>query len=101
MTRNERYLMGRERRAIFRRVFVESQDGRTVLALILNRCGYFSLDPSIVSPELISLSNYILAEMGSINTANIYGLADAIAKASNDADLDEYLSAGDRDEEVE
>jgi len=101
VTRNERYLMGRERRAIFRRVFVENQDGRTVLALILNRCGYFSLDPSIVSPELISLSNYILAEMGSINTANIYGLTDAIAKASNDADLDEYLAAGTGDEEVD
>lgn len=51
----------------FKRVFC-TPDGETVLMHLLNRLGYFATDPAAIKPELISVANWILMEMGAYST---------------------------------
>lgn len=42
--------------------------GEIVLTHLLNRLGYFATDPSVVKPELTSVANWILMELGVYST---------------------------------
>ena len=100
MTRKDSFIAGKERRALFRRVFCDGEDGKTALAIILNRLGYFATDPAAIHPELQAAANYILGEIGSLHHANLYALVDKIASASTDDDLQAFMDAGDPNEEL-
>jgi hypothetical protein len=67
-------------RELMQRVFCSTDDGSAALAVILNRCGYYADDPSVIHPELIAMANWLLWTMG------IYGGPDGaglIAQARN------------------
>ena len=57
--------------AIYQDVF-SSSEGEAVLLDILNRCGFFSQDPSIIVPELTAFANWLLGRIG-IDTAENLG----------------------------
>jgi hypothetical protein len=101
LTRLDNFKESKERRALFRRVLTENEDGKTVLAIILNLLGYFATDPDAIDPKLQAVANKLLQEVGSLHFSNIYGLTDGIASASNDLDLDAYLDQGDPNEEID
>lgn len=42
------------------KVAFSGEDGKTMLYWILNECGYFALDASIIKPDLIALANRLL-----------------------------------------
>ena len=53
----------RELTRAFKRVFCTS-DGELVLMHLLNKLGYFAIDPSAVDPQLTAVANWILMNMG-------------------------------------
>jgi hypothetical protein len=58
-----------------------SNDGKAVLAELLNRLGYFNSVPSnsmMPSPELLAVAQWILAQMGIAVVQNIGNLMDAL-----------------------
>lgn len=62
---------------LFKETF-STPDGREVLGHILNMCGYFSNDPSFISPDKISVANNILRTMGVNTEENMYDYLRAI-----------------------
>lgn len=60
--------------------------GKSTLAWILDRCGYFETDPAKVKPELTALANGILAEMRIGMSGDMGAYMDAII-GSHDAEI--------------
>jgi len=85
----------KQRRRIFRETFC-TQYGQAVLAEILNECGYFSNDPNIIKPELVSLANWILQSCGIVTAANLFRFTEAIVSIANDKDLEQMFERGNK-----
>lgn len=62
-------------------------DGRAVLAAILNELGYFSDDPSLIHPAKIATANWILRQMGILTLDNIGPYTDALVSSASINDL--------------
>lgn len=55
-------MAGNERKTIqdVFKVAFSGEDGKTMLYWILNECGYFATDASLIKPDLIALANRLL-----------------------------------------
>ena len=73
-------------RKAFQRVFT-SPEGKEVLTLILNRLGYFAIDPAFIKADNIAAANWILNSLGAVHTENLFHITEMIADSSNDNDL--------------
>ena len=51
---------------VFKNVFSNSEDGKTMLYWILDQCGFFYTSVAQVKPELVAFANRLLA-LGDIN----------------------------------
>ncbi len=73
-------------RMAWQRTF-NSEDGKAVLAAILNRLGFFADDPSAVHPEMIAAANWILGQMGVLTISNIEAYVGSIVSSATLNDL--------------
>jgi hypothetical protein len=78
-------------REVFRRVF-GGEEGTSVLAWILNDCGYFSLDAERIAPNMTAFCNRLLNRIGIIHASNLFVDTAARMGAANDNDLKNYLA---------
>jgi hypothetical protein len=79
-------------RELFRKAFLDKEQPQ-VLALILVRLGYFAPEAQAINPDLVAVGNWILAECGILHRgpgamAQIHNIAESLARAANDADLE-------------
>ncbi len=66
------------------RVTFSGEDGKTMLYWILQECGYFETNPNLISPELTSFANRLLAT-GGINVPQMAGrYIDSILKLASE-----------------
>jgi hypothetical protein len=80
----------RNDREVFRRVF-GTIEGKSVLAWILNACGYFSCDGEMIRPEQTAFCNTLLHKVGIIHAANLFEDTSARVDAANDRDIEFLL----------
>lgn len=80
-------------RALFRNAFLD-KDQPQLLALMLDRLGYFADKPEAIKPELQAVGNWILEQCGILHTLSpefagiqAQAFAVAIARTASDADL--------------
>ena len=75
-------------RHLFMRVF-GSEDGKLVLANILNNLGYFETDERLIKPEYIAFANRLLHDCGINIPQNWHFLMDKMFETSGDKDIKE------------
>lgn len=75
-------------RHLFQRVF-NTEDGRLVLANILNNLGYFETDPGNIRPEYIAFANRLLHDTGINVPTNWQYLMDKMFETASDKDITE------------
>lgn len=69
MTQDEEEIMRRNQQLMlaFRDKLCDDDKGRSVFYAILNRCGYFSSDRSLIDPSLIALANWLIQQCGIVS----------------------------------
>lgn len=67
--------------AIYQNVF-SSSEGEAILLDILNRCGFFSQDPSLINPDLIAFANWLLGRIGIDTVENLGAYVSSIMSAA-------------------
>ena len=80
-----------EDRKVFRRVF-GTDDGKNVLAYILNECRYFSQDSKEIDPLLMGFCNRLLGKIGINHPLNLFEDVEARVNNANDRDLEQIMS---------
>ena len=55
-----------------------TQDGKAVLADMLNRLGFYADDPASIKPELIAVANWMLGRLGTRTMSNLASYTEAI-----------------------
>jgi hypothetical protein len=76
----------RRDREVFRRVF-GTDEGKSVLAWILNANNYFACDGGLVTPGGIAFCNCLLNKIGAVHGANLFADTAARVDAANDSDI--------------
>ena len=74
------------RRRIYQKVF-GTPEGTAVLTDLLNECGYFSVDPKFINPELMAFAHLILQRMGVNIIQNLGNYVNAIVQTATDIDV--------------
>ncbi len=68
------------------KVAFSGEDGKTMLYWILNECGYFSTDASVIRPELIALANRLLLAGGITSPAEAGRYIESIITVAREAE---------------
>lgn len=74
-------------RMIWQTVFC-NDDGKAVLAQIMNKLGAFSQDPHVIDPNLIAVSNWILSKIGILTIPNLNAYVSAIVDSNSGKDIE-------------
>lgn len=89
MTSQEQIKKIKEERRTWQTVF-SSEEGKAVLAAILNRLGYFSSNQELIDPISISHANWLLNQLGIVSIQNIEKLTSSMMDSASFADIDAF-----------
>ncbi len=82
-------MITKEERRIWQTVF-DNPQGKSVLAAILNKMGFFSANPSLIEPKQIATCNWMLNQIGSLSVENLGSYIDGIVSSASNLDIDEH-----------
>ena len=80
------------------KVAFSGEDGKTMLYWILNECGYFAVNPSLIKPDLIALANRLLNAGGITAPQSAGKYIDNLMLTAREA---EHINDNEEDDEYE